>query len=66
MIACGAGAVKAPQQVDTDGAIWYNGADGTESGVAPGKLFDAGRAARFDGPGRLILAAGEEMVLESQ
>ena len=31
--------------------------------MAPGKLFDADRAARFDGPGRLIVAAGEELAL---
>ena len=34
--------------------------------MAPGKLFDADRAAQFDGPGKLILAAGEEMALEKQ
>lgn len=32
--------------------------------MAPGKLFDAERAAQFDGPGKLILAAGEEINLE--
>lgn len=32
--------------------------------MAPGKLFDAERAARFDGPGRMIVAAGEEITLE--
>lgn len=32
--------------------------------MAPGKLFDAERAARFDGPGRMIVAAGEEIALE--
>lgn len=32
--------------------------------MAPGKLFDAERAALFEGPGRLILAAGEEIALE--
>ena len=32
--------------------------------MAPGKLFDAQRAERFEGPGRLIVAAGEEIVLE--
>ena len=32
--------------------------------MAPGKLFDAQRAERFEGPGRLIVAAGEEIILE--
>ena len=32
--------------------------------MAPGKLFDRERAERFEGPGRLIVAAGEEIVLE--
>lgn len=32
--------------------------------MAPGKLFDADRAAQFDGPGRIIIAAGEEITLE--
>ena len=32
--------------------------------MAPGKLFDAERAAQFEGPGRMIVAAGEEIVLE--
>ena len=32
--------------------------------MVPGKLFDAQRAERFEGPGRLIVAAGEEIVLE--
>ncbi len=31
--------------------------------MAPGELFDPARAARFDAPGRLIVAAGEEIVL---
>lgn len=34
--------------------------------MAPGKLFDADRAAQFDGPGKLIVAAGEEINLEKQ
>ena len=32
--------------------------------MAPGSLFDRERAERFDVPGRLIVAAGEEIVLE--
>lgn len=32
--------------------------------MAPGKLFDAGRAETFDAPGRLIVPAGEEITLE--
>ena len=32
--------------------------------MAPGKLFDMERAERFDGPGKLIVEAGEEIVLE--
>ena len=32
--------------------------------MAPGKLFDAERAERFDVPGRLIIPAGEEIILE--
>lgn len=32
--------------------------------MAPGQLFDADRAAQFNGPGKLIVAAGEEIVLE--
>jgi len=32
--------------------------------MAPGKLFDAKRAEQFDVPGRLIVPAGEEIVLE--
>ena len=32
--------------------------------MAPGKLFDQKRAEKFDVPGRLIVAAGEEIVLE--
>ena len=32
--------------------------------MAPGKLFDRERAELFDVPGRLIVAAGEEIVLE--
>lgn len=32
--------------------------------MAPGQLFDAERAETFDGPGRLILAAGEAITLE--
>lgn len=32
--------------------------------MAPGQLFDAERAAQFDGPGKLIIAAGEEIALE--
>ena len=32
--------------------------------MAPGKLFDAKRAELFDVPGRLILPAGEEIILE--
>ena len=32
--------------------------------MAPGQLFDSERAAMFEGPGRLILAAGEEIVLD--
>ena len=34
--------------------------------MAPGKLFDADRAAQFDGPGRLIIPAGEEITLEKR
>ena len=32
--------------------------------MAPGKLFDMERAERFDGPGKLIIPAGEEIYLE--
>ena len=32
--------------------------------MAPGKLFDARMAERFEGPGKLVVAAGEEIVLE--
>jgi len=32
--------------------------------IAPGELFDADRAELFDAPGRLILPAGEEIILE--
>ena len=32
--------------------------------MAPGKLFDRKRAEKFDVPNRLIIAAGEEIVLE--
>ncbi len=32
--------------------------------MAPGRLFDPERAERFDVPGRLILPAGEEIILE--
>ncbi len=32
--------------------------------MAPGKLFDSGRAEQFDVPGRLIVQAGEEITLE--
>ena len=32
--------------------------------MAPGKLFDAQRAAQFDGPGKIIIAAGEEIALD--
>ena len=32
--------------------------------MAPGKAFDAERAAQFDGPGRIIMAAGEEISLD--
>ncbi len=32
--------------------------------MAPGKLFDASRAERFEGPGKRILPAGEEISLE--
>ena len=31
--------------------------------MAPGQLFDPERAEMFDGPGKLVLAAGEELVL---
>ena len=34
--------------------------------MSPGKLFDTDRAAQFDGPGKLIVAAGEETILEKQ
>ena len=34
--------------------------------MAPGKLFDADKAAQFDGPGKLIVAAREEIILEKQ
>ncbi len=32
--------------------------------MAPGKLFDPERAEMFDGPGKLILAAGDELILK--
>ena len=32
--------------------------------MAPGQLFDRERAEKFDGPGKLIIAAGEEIELE--
>lgn len=32
--------------------------------IAPGKLFDEQRAEQFEGPGKLIIPAGEEIVLE--
>ena len=32
--------------------------------MAPGKLFDQARAEQFDVPGRLIIPAGEEIILE--
>ena len=32
--------------------------------MAPGQLFDAERAQRFEGPGKMIVAAGEEITLE--
>ena len=32
--------------------------------MAPGKLFDQGRAELFDVPDRLIVPAGEEIILE--
>ena len=32
--------------------------------MAPGKLFDRGRAEKFHGPGKLIIAQGEEIELE--
>ena len=32
--------------------------------MAPGQLFDAARAEQFEGPGKLILPAGEELALE--
>ncbi len=32
--------------------------------MAPGQLFDRKRAERFEGPGKLIVEAGEEIVLE--
>lgn len=32
--------------------------------MAPGKLFDAQSAAQFDGPGKIIMAAGEEIALD--
>ena len=32
--------------------------------MAPGQLFDAERAALFEGPGKLVLAAGESIALE--
>ena len=32
--------------------------------MAPGKLFDAERAEQFSGPGRMIVSAGEEIVLD--
>lgn len=34
--------------------------------MAPGKLFDRARAERFDAPGRLIVADGEEIELTKQ
>ena len=32
--------------------------------MAPGQLFDRARAERFEGPGKLIVEAGEEIILE--
>ena len=32
--------------------------------MAPGQLFDEQRDEQFDGPGKLIIAEGEEIVLE--
>ena len=32
--------------------------------MAPGKLFDADRAEQFDAPNRMIIPAGEEIILE--
>ena len=32
--------------------------------MAPGKLFDAGRAEQFDVPGKLVIPAGETVILE--
>lgn len=32
--------------------------------MAPGKLFDVQRTAQFDGPGKIIIAAGEEIALD--
>ena len=32
--------------------------------MAPGKLYDADRAEQFSGPGRMIVPAGEEIVLD--
>ena len=32
--------------------------------MAPGKLFDPKRAEQFEGPGKLILAAGETITLD--
>ena len=34
--------------------------------MAPGQLFDADRASQFDGPGKLIIPAGEEITLEKR
>ena len=32
--------------------------------MAPGQLFDRERAEKFEGPGKMIIAAGEEIELE--
>ena len=34
--------------------------------MAPGQLFDAARAELFEGPGKLVIEAGEEIMLEGQ
>ena len=45
-------------------ATLVNARHSIPSHMAPGKLFDAQRAAQFDGPGKIIIAAGEEIALD--
>ena len=49
-------AIACAKQVNAKHSIPYH--------MAPGKLFDQKRAEKFDVPGRLIVPAGEEIVLE--